>query len=141
LKQLDCTVCSTDIQKYYDLSSEVITSNRKMAWQIAMHPAGHRALTPGRVTVVNNAIYPNAAAVILQPASAATAGITGTTQADRYFHCLILVNAKHMGSDQHVQGWKICNFQLCSLASVLKRLLFSFFRAPTTSSNRHRCAK
>ncbi|CAM0142365.1 unnamed protein product [Umbelopsis sp. WA50703] len=103
LKQLDCTVCSTDIQKYYDLSSEVITSNRKMAWQIAMHPAGHRALTPGRVTVVNNAIYPNAAAVILQPASAATAGITGTTQADRYFHCLILVNAKHMGSDQHVQ--------------------------------------
>lgn len=75
-----------------------------MALHIAMHPAGHRALTPGRVVVVNNAIFSNAAAIILQPASAATAGITATTQADRYFHCLILVNAKHMNSDLHIQG-------------------------------------
>ncbi|KAI8584384.1 hypothetical protein K450DRAFT_219603 [Umbelopsis ramanniana AG] len=99
LQQLDCMICSEDIQKYYDLSNEVLFHNRNILARIASHPVGHRALVPGRAIIINNAIYRNAAAVILQPVSSTAAGASVSAHNDRVFYCFILVNAKHMGAD------------------------------------------
>lgn len=99
LQQLDCMICSADIQKYYDLSNDVLFHNRNILARIASHPVGHRALVPGRAIIINNAVYRNAAAVILQPVSSTAAGVTVSAHNDRIFYCFILVNAKHMGED------------------------------------------
>ncbi|KAH8550493.1 NUC185 domain-containing protein [Umbelopsis sp. PMI_123] len=99
LQQLDCMICSADIQKYYDLSNEVLFHNRNILARIASHPVGHRALVPGRAIIINNAVYRNAAAVILQPVSTTAVGSTVSVNNDRVFYCFILVNRKHMGDD------------------------------------------
>lgn len=104
LQQLNCTICSADIEKYYDLSSDVLFHNRNILTHIATHPVGHRALTPGRAIIINNAVYRNAAAIILQPVSTTTSGTKASTSIDRHFYCFILVNTKHMGGDSTSTG-------------------------------------
>jgi antiviral helicase SKI2 len=113
LQQLNCTICSTDIQKYYDLSSDVLFHNRNILAHIATHPVGHRALTPGRGIIINNAVYRNAAAVILQPVSTTAAGLKISSSTDRHFYCFILVNAKHMGNDTTSAGSIFIIFVVC----------------------------
>lgn len=55
LRQLDCTICGPDLEQFYDVCGEVITLNRNMMLQyISKSPAGNRALTAGRIVIVNN---------------------------------------------------------------------------------------
>lgn len=55
LKRLDCTICGVDLEKFYDVCGEVVQLNRNMMLQhISRSPAGNRALTPGRLVIINN---------------------------------------------------------------------------------------
>ena len=68
LRQLDCTICGPDLDSFYDICGEVVLLNRTMMLQhISKSPAGHRALTPGRLVLVNNNVYRNAPGVLLKP--------------------------------------------------------------------------
>ncbi|CDH60942.1 antiviral helicase [Lichtheimia corymbifera JMRC:FSU:9682] len=102
LRQLDCTICGPDLEQFYDVCGEVITLNRNMMLQyISKSPAGNRALTAGRIVIVNNNVYRNTPAVILKPVPVSTAA-AATTQ--KTFYCLLLVpkdlDTKMQGSDE-----------------------------------------
>lgn len=54
LRQLDCTICGTDLDKFYDVCADVVNLNRLMMTQyISKSPVGHRALSTGRLVIVN----------------------------------------------------------------------------------------
>ncbi|KAI7903508.1 NUC185 domain-containing protein [Cokeromyces recurvatus] len=86
LRQLDCAICEPDLEKFYDMSGEVIFLTRNMMTQfISNTPTGNRALSTGRLIVVNTNIYRNVPAMILKPLPISTAN-----SQHRSFYCLIL---------------------------------------------------
>lgn len=57
LRLLDCTICGPDLDRFYDVSGEVVQLNRTMMLQhISRTPAGNRALTAGRLVIANSAV-------------------------------------------------------------------------------------
>ncbi|KAI8148032.1 NUC185 domain-containing protein [Fennellomyces sp. T-0311] len=91
LRQLDCTICGPDLDTFYDICGEVVQLNRTMMLQhISKSPAGHRALTPGRLVIVNSNIYRNAPAILLKP-MATTSGAAAAS-AQKMFYCLVLTS-------------------------------------------------
>lgn len=87
LRQLDCAICEPDLEKFYDICSEVVYLNRLMMTQfISTTPAGNRALSTGRIIVINTNAYRNAPAVILKPLPVSTAN-----SQHRSFYCLVLL--------------------------------------------------
>ncbi|KAG2212575.1 hypothetical protein INT47_000551 [Mucor saturninus] len=87
LRQLDCAICEPDLEKFYDICGEVVHLNRLMMTQfITMTPAGNRALSTGRLVIINTNVYRNAPAVILKPLPVST-----TNSQHRSFYCLVLL--------------------------------------------------
>jgi antiviral helicase SKI2 len=87
LRQLDCAICEPDLEKFYDVCSEVVYLNRIMMTQfISTTPAGNRTLSTGRIIVINTNVYRNAPAVILKPLPVST-----TNSQHRSFYCLVLL--------------------------------------------------
>ncbi|KAJ3253011.1 hypothetical protein HK103_001021 [Boothiomyces macroporosus] len=66
LEKLDCTICNTDIEMFYDVSYRVLTLGYSMQEKIINSSVGMKALSQGRVVVINNQMYRNALAVILK---------------------------------------------------------------------------
>ncbi|KAI9317442.1 NUC185 domain-containing protein [Dichotomocladium elegans] len=90
LRQLDCTICKPDLDKFYDMCGEVISLSRTMMLQyIARSPTGNRALTAGRFIIVNNNVYRNAPGILLKPVAVPS----GTaTSSQKIFYCLMMVS-------------------------------------------------
>ncbi|KAI8380104.1 NUC185 domain-containing protein [Blakeslea trispora] len=87
LRQLDCAICEPDLEKFYDICGEVVHLSRTMMTQfISTTPAGSRALSAGRLIIINNNVYRNAPAMILKPLPNNSAN----TQ-HRSFYCLVLI--------------------------------------------------
>lgn len=87
LRQLDCAICEPDLEKFYDVCGEVVHLNRTMMTQfISMTPAGNRALSTGRLVIINTNVYRNAPALILKPLPVSTAN-----SQHRSFYCLVLL--------------------------------------------------
>ncbi|KAL7316699.1 Antiviral helicase ski2 [Mucor circinelloides] len=86
LRQLDCAICEPDLEKFYDVCGEVVHLNRTMMTQfISMTPAGNRALSTGRLVIVNTNVYRNAPAMILKPLP-----VSAANSQHRSFYCLVL---------------------------------------------------
>jgi antiviral helicase SKI2 len=66
LKKLSCTICSTDIEAYYELSSRIVLLGHQLRERIMRNPVGVKAATVGRVVVVNSGFYRNAMGVIVK---------------------------------------------------------------------------
>ncbi|KAJ3323070.1 hypothetical protein HDV06_002516 [Boothiomyces sp. JEL0866] len=67
LEKLDCTICNSDIELFYEVSYRVLTLGYTMQEKIINSAAGIKALSQGRIVIVNNQMYRNALAVILKP--------------------------------------------------------------------------
>lgn len=86
LRQLDCAICEPDLEKFYDICGEVVHLNRTMMTQfISMTPAGNRALSTGRLVIINTNVYRNAPAMILKPLP-----VSAANSQHRSFYCLVL---------------------------------------------------
>ncbi|KAI8992195.1 NUC185 domain-containing protein [Mycotypha africana] len=87
LRQLDCSICEVDIDKFYDVCAEILHINRAMMTHyISVTPVGNRILSTGRFIVINTNIYRNAPAVILRPLP-----VTSSNSQHRSFYCLVLL--------------------------------------------------
>ncbi|CAJ0639178.1 5695_t:CDS:10 [Entrophospora sp. SA101] len=62
-KTLECTICNHDIKEFYNISANILDLNRKIITKLA----DTKALSQGRIIVVNNIAYGNVFAVILNP--------------------------------------------------------------------------
>ncbi|KAL0077067.1 NUC185 domain-containing protein [Phycomyces blakesleeanus] len=90
LRQLDCTICGLDLDKFYDVCGEIILLNRNMMMQyIVKTPTGNRALSSGRLVVVNNNVFRNTPAVLLKPLPVGTG--TASQQQQKSFYCVVLL--------------------------------------------------
>ncbi|CAG8609553.1 26011_t:CDS:10, partial [Dentiscutata erythropus] len=81
-QKLDCTICSPDIKDYYNVSTRILELNHKLLETIMLTPQGNKALSQGRIMIINNDSYRNVVAVILKPSS---------TRSDRSFWVLMLL--------------------------------------------------
>ncbi|KAI7863702.1 NUC185 domain-containing protein [Spinellus fusiger] len=91
LQQLDCTICSSDIDKLYDISGEVVQlSHNMMMNHISKSSIGNRALGPGRLMIVNSSVLRNVPAVLLKPI-VPQLGATNQ-QLQKSFQCMVLLS-------------------------------------------------
>lgn len=56
LPKLECDVCSPDIEKFYDISSQIVNDNRRMVSMLASTPQGSKSLSAGRVVVLHDEV-------------------------------------------------------------------------------------
>ncbi|KAG9305006.1 hypothetical protein G9A89_007409 [Geosiphon pyriformis] len=100
---LDCTICNIDINQYYDVSFRILDLNRALLRKIVSTPTGIKAISPGRVVIINNVFYRNTPAIILKssstgakhgvaPAAALAGAMVDST--DRKFFVLILLDKR-----------------------------------------------
>ncbi|KAF9270829.1 ATP-dependent RNA helicase [Marasmius fiardii PR-910] len=68
MKKLECDVCNTDIEQFYDKNSELVELNTKLLEMSSGHPQGIKSFQSGRVVVVRDGHFDtNALAVLLKP--------------------------------------------------------------------------
>jgi hypothetical protein len=59
LHKLECEICLEDINKYYDLSAEIVDVNQQLLELASVHVQGSRSLSAGRVVVLRDGVrYP-----------------------------------------------------------------------------------
>ncbi|KAI8918464.1 NUC185 domain-containing protein [Powellomyces hirtus] len=63
--KLQCPICTIDVYPYYDLSARVIMLQNELRELILRTPLGSKALSAGRIVVINSSFYRNAVAVVL----------------------------------------------------------------------------
>jgi len=56
LKKLDCFICTKDIEEFYNMSSRMILLNRQLMEKIVRQTFGIKALSAGRVVVLNSSV-------------------------------------------------------------------------------------
>ncbi|KAI9593337.1 translation repressor [Syncephalis fuscata] len=104
LSKLDCTICLKDIYEYYDISSRVITLGYALQERIVFSPAGTKALSAGRIVLINNSQHRNAPAVILKTSGAGQitepSVLTTKSTRSRAYWCLILTSKERLAGQQ-----------------------------------------
>ncbi|GBC10110.1 hypothetical protein RclHR1_09340009 [Rhizophagus clarus] len=67
-QKLDCPICTRDINDYYDVSAEIVKLTSSLYNRVINLPNStvFKALSPGRIIIINNGTYRNVAAVILK---------------------------------------------------------------------------
>ncbi|KII94033.1 hypothetical protein PLICRDRAFT_171718 [Plicaturopsis crispa FD-325 SS-3] len=103
LPKLDCEVCLPDIERFYDLSSEITRCNEALLSKATAHPQGSKLFAPGRVVILRDGHFrSNNAAVFLKPAPIQTSA-SGVLEKSRTYFVLALVDpetkAKHLEID------------------------------------------
>ncbi|KAG0338050.1 hypothetical protein BG004_007384, partial [Podila humilis] len=88
LQKLDCQICNKDIEEFYDMSTRMIQLNHQLMEKLLKQAAGMRALSAGRVVVLNSVFRRNTLAVIMKP----IAGADLSAKQVRSFLCLVVVN-------------------------------------------------
>ncbi|KAJ1564152.1 hypothetical protein HK096_009385, partial [Nowakowskiella sp. JEL0078] len=71
IPKLACTICSADIYAYYDACFRILQIGYEVGEKLMTHPVGMKALSVGRIVIVNNTFYRNAPAVFLRMGSIA----------------------------------------------------------------------
>ncbi|KAI8930243.1 NUC185 domain-containing protein [Entophlyctis helioformis] len=69
LKRVDCTICNADIYQYYEICARVLILGYQLHEKLINTALSGRALTAGRVVVINNLMYRNALAVVIKSGS------------------------------------------------------------------------
>jgi antiviral helicase SKI2 len=67
LEKLNCTFCNQDMEPFYEHSARILTLSYAMNEKIIRSPVGLKALSAGRVVIVNNQMYRNCIGIILGP--------------------------------------------------------------------------
>ncbi|WOO80266.1 Putative ATP-dependent RNA helicasec [Vanrija pseudolonga] len=99
LPKVECSVCSPDIDAFYDLSAEVVRLNAAMMSQASFTPG--KQLNQGRIVLVRDGHFPGNVAVILRHApSIARDGIKGS---ERAFWVLALVTKGQRSGKEDVK--------------------------------------
>ncbi|KAG0228083.1 hypothetical protein BGW42_002433 [Actinomortierella wolfii] len=83
MPKLDCTICNGDIEEFYNQSSKVLTINSKLMELIVHSAFGSKALSSGRIVVLNSTFHRNTLAVVIKP-------VNQQTTQDKSYWCLIL---------------------------------------------------
>ncbi|KAF9575729.1 hypothetical protein EC968_001919 [Mortierella alpina] len=66
LKKLNCFICNKDIEDFYNYSSKMIAINHQLMDKIVRQTFGIKALSAGRIVVLNSSFHRNTLAVILK---------------------------------------------------------------------------
>ncbi|KAH7915723.1 ATP-dependent RNA helicase [Hygrophoropsis aurantiaca] len=68
MPQLQCAICSQDIERYYDASSAIVQYNQRMLSSVASSPSNSNILGSGRVVILRDShFHSNNVAVLLKP--------------------------------------------------------------------------
>ncbi|KAG0207101.1 hypothetical protein BGX28_001577 [Mortierella sp. GBA30] len=86
LKKLDCFICNKDIEEFYNHSSKMIMINHQLMDKIVRQTFGIKALSAGRVVVLNSSFHRNTLAVILKT----VAEVDMVAKQAKSFWCCIL---------------------------------------------------
>ncbi|KAI0050634.1 antiviral helicase [Auriscalpium vulgare] len=70
LPRLDCDICSADINRYYDVSADIVELNQRLLTLAAAHHQGSKALASGRVIVLRDGHFRWNAGLLLKSAPA-----------------------------------------------------------------------
>ncbi|CAG8705918.1 1840_t:CDS:10, partial [Rhizophagus irregularis] len=68
-QKLECSICTRDINDYYDVSADIVRLTSSLYNKLMNSSNSHlvyKALSPGRIVIINNGAYRNVAAVILR---------------------------------------------------------------------------
>ncbi|KAJ3283372.1 hypothetical protein HK104_010409 [Borealophlyctis nickersoniae] len=113
MEKLDCSICGLDIHQYYDVSARIVMLNHELRERIVRSPVGSKALSQGRIVVINSSFYRNAIAVILRSggnssqslvsARSTTAAITKREGEERMYTVLILTEKRPVGAAINVR--------------------------------------
>ncbi|KAJ3053769.1 hypothetical protein HK097_003454, partial [Rhizophlyctis rosea] len=109
LQKLNCAICGPDIHHYYDTSARIVLLNHELRERIVKSPVGNKALSQGRIVVVNSSFYRNTVGVILRsggsssrtlaPARASSAAaVKKEADDDRIYSILLLVEKRQPGA-------------------------------------------
>ncbi|PCH34097.1 antiviral helicase [Wolfiporia cocos MD-104 SS10] len=69
-QKLSCDVCSPDIERFYDLSDEIVSLNQRILTMAVGHPQGAKLLSSGRVVVLRDGHFKWNIGVIVKSAGA-----------------------------------------------------------------------
>jgi len=86
LSKFECDTCSEDIDKYYDLSAEIVDINQKLLELASIHIRSSKFLSAGRVVMLRDGHFRWTAALILKPAP--------TREQVKHFFVLPLVDSE-----------------------------------------------
>ena len=59
LKKLDCIICNKDIDEFYNSSAKMIAINHQLMDKIVRKSFGVKALSAGRIVILNSTVSPN----------------------------------------------------------------------------------
>jgi antiviral helicase SKI2 len=90
LATLNCNICEKDIADYFKKDSKVREICKEVNEFIIQSSVGSKALSVGRVVVINNSFIRNCLAVVLK--GAGNLGKSSGGQSNKGFYCLILVD-------------------------------------------------
>ncbi|EXX52311.1 Ski2p [Rhizophagus irregularis DAOM 197198w] len=68
-QKLECSICTRDINDYYDVSADIVRLTSSLYNKLMNSSNSHlvyKALSPGRIVIINNGAYRNVAAGILR---------------------------------------------------------------------------
>ncbi|XP_006813031.1 superkiller complex protein 2-like, partial [Saccoglossus kowalevskii] len=85
LKEIQCSQCRSDLQEYYVTCKEIHSLRHSLQKLIVTNPHAAKALTPGRILVINYGNLRNLLAVLLS--------VSGSSSTVRTFTVLIITDA------------------------------------------------
>ncbi|KAL1921783.1 uncharacterized protein VTP21DRAFT_10425 [Calcarisporiella thermophila] len=96
LPKVNCAVCKEDIYKFYDIASRITALQSSLMHTIINTTHGVKALSAGRIVVINNSIHRNCVAVILKSAMAAelekSTDSSDSWRNEKAFYCMVLID-------------------------------------------------
>jgi antiviral helicase SKI2 len=109
LEKVQCSFCSDNIGLFYEYSSRILTLTYAMNEKIIKSPVGLKALSVGRLVIVNNQMYRNCIGVILgsskglshsvdtalRHSSSNSFGLQNTIQKDEKLYWVFVVTEKN----------------------------------------------
>ncbi|XP_013417315.1 helicase SKI2W isoform X2 [Lingula anatina] len=91
MQDLDCNVCCIDLEGYYKACREYCITKTELQKKVLTHPAAIKALSPGRVVIVDTELYQNTLATVLK----STLGQNN----ERMFTCLVICEKNASSAD------------------------------------------
>ncbi|KAF9438784.1 hypothetical protein BGZ76_004860 [Entomortierella beljakovae] len=107
LKKLDCFICNKDIEEFYNMSSSLVSINHQLMDRIVRQTFGIKALSAGRVVLLNSKFHRNTLAVILKTVADADL----VAKQSKSYWCCILAEANSGDVVVPVTQLKISNQQ------------------------------
>ncbi|KAJ3228151.1 hypothetical protein HK099_006031 [Clydaea vesicula] len=85
IKRLNCNICDSDIDEYYDVSAKITLLNHELREMFINTPIGNKALCTGRVVIINNSFYRNSIGVLLPKSGFVSASGMGDSKSYTVF--------------------------------------------------------